>query len=195
MGAQDSPKKICLCVEDFGIKYYNKLNAQHLLDTICQTYKYTTDWEGKKYCGLALNWQYSDGYLDISMPDYVKKMHLKLQHQPQVTPKYSPHAHVPINYATKHTLQYASAPDSALFLTPTGTKYIQFFTASHLYYGRAIDHKHLSVLNDISSEQVQPTKNTKQKFQHLMDYVHTYPDAYLRFHASDMITLPVMQHI
>ena len=30
-------------------------------------------------------------------------------------------------------------------------------------------------------------KKTKHKIQYLMDYVHTYPDAYIIFHASDMI--------
>ena len=58
------------------------------------------------------------------MPEDVKKMLLKLEHQPQVTPQYSPHVHVPINYATRHTQQYAAAPDSAPFMTPTVTKYI-----------------------------------------------------------------------
>ena len=97
------------------------------------------------------------------MPDYVKNMLLKLQHQSQVTPQYSPHAHVPKNYATKHTQQYTYAPDSAPFLSHTETNYIQYVTGSHLYYGRAIDHTILPVLNAISIEQVHPTQNTKQK--------------------------------
>ena len=45
---------VCLCVGNFGIRYYNKLNAQHLLDAIGHTYKYITDWEGQNYCGLTL---------------------------------------------------------------------------------------------------------------------------------------------
>ena len=96
-GHKTRSTKIFLSVDDFGIKYSNKQDAQHLLDTIGQTYKYIIDWEGKNYCGLALDWNYSDGYLDISMPDYVKHMLVKLQLQPQVTPQYSPYAHVPID--------------------------------------------------------------------------------------------------
>ena len=160
-GHKTRPATFCLCVNDFEIKYFNKLNAQHLLDAICQIYKYTTDWEEKNYCGLALDWHYSDEYLDISMPEYLKKMLLKLHHQPQITPQYSPHVHVPINYATKHTRQYAATPDSAPFLTPTRTKYIQYVTGSHLYYGRAIDHTIITVLNNLSSEQFQSTKKKK----------------------------------
>ena len=86
-GNKNRSTKFCLCVDDFGINYSNKKDAQPLLDTIGQKYKYKTDWEGKNYCGLALDWNYSDGYLDISMPDYVKKMPLKLHHQSQVAPQ------------------------------------------------------------------------------------------------------------
>ena len=42
-------------------------------------------------------------------------------------------------------------------------------------------------MNEIASEQAQPTQNTIEKAQRLMDYVHTYPSAYICFHASDMI--------
>ena len=35
--------------------------------------------------------------------------------------------------------------------------------------------------------QAHPTEQTKQKAQQLMDYLHTYPNAYLRYTASDMI--------
>ena len=51
----------------------------------------------------------------------------------------------------------------------------------------AIDHTILPEFNDISSKQAHPTHNTIHKVQRLMDYVHTYPDTYVRFHASDMI--------
>ena len=39
----------------------------------------------------------------------------------------------------------------------------------------------------MASEQSKPTENTKKKAQQVMDYVATYPDKYIRFHASDMI--------
>ena len=37
----------CLYVDDFGVKYFNKEDAKHLLDTLGQHYKYTVDWAGK----------------------------------------------------------------------------------------------------------------------------------------------------
>ena len=45
----------------------------------------------------------------------------------------------------------------------------------------------LPALNDTSSQQAQPTENTRAKTQKLMDYAATYPDAYIRYYASDMI--------
>ena len=67
------PTKFCLCVDDFGIKYYSKDDAQRLLNTIGSNYQYTTDWMGRNYCGFTLDWNYPAGYVDISMPGYLKK--------------------------------------------------------------------------------------------------------------------------
>ena len=39
--------KFCLCFDDFGIKYFNKGDADHLLRAIGNHYTYTTDWDGK----------------------------------------------------------------------------------------------------------------------------------------------------
>ena len=36
-----------LCVDDFGVKYTDKADAQHLLTCLEKIYKCTTDWEGK----------------------------------------------------------------------------------------------------------------------------------------------------
>ena len=121
------------------------------------------------------------------MPDYVKKTLARLQHTPKVSPQYSPHAHIPIVYATRNTRQYATAPDTSPLLNPKDTKYIQSVTGSFLYYARALDHTILPALNEIASEQSTPTEKTMCKAQRLMDYVATYPNTYIRFYASDMV--------
>ena len=47
----------CLCVDDFGIKYFNKLDAHHLLDAICQIYKYKNIQPNGKEQNIAdLHW-------------------------------------------------------------------------------------------------------------------------------------------
>ena len=35
--------RFCLCVDDFGIKYFRKQDAEHLLQAIGSKYKYTVD--------------------------------------------------------------------------------------------------------------------------------------------------------
>ena len=54
------PTRFCVCVDDFGIKYFNKDDADHLLQSTGKNYQYTTDRKGNNYCGLTLNWNYPD---------------------------------------------------------------------------------------------------------------------------------------
>ena len=37
----------CLCVDDFGVKYYNKEDVQHLHDTIAKEYTCKIYWTGE----------------------------------------------------------------------------------------------------------------------------------------------------
>ena len=39
-------KHLCLCVDDFRIKYHSTDNADHILNTLVEKYTITTDWEG-----------------------------------------------------------------------------------------------------------------------------------------------------
>ena len=41
------PTKFCLCVDDFGVKYFSKADADHLLDSLKTAFQVTVDWEGK----------------------------------------------------------------------------------------------------------------------------------------------------
>ena len=58
--------------------------------------------------------------------------------------------------------------------------------APFLYYARAVDPCILPAINEISSQQAKPTKETNNKVKMLMDYAHTYPDTKIRYHASDI---------
>lgn len=65
------PTRFCLCVDDFGIKYYAKRDVEHLLTALASHYKYTIDWTGKNYCGLNIKWNYSDKWVEISIDGYI----------------------------------------------------------------------------------------------------------------------------
>ena len=70
-GSMPPARPFCLCIDDFGIQYHSKANADHLIHALCQFYKITIHWEGKDYCGLHLDWNYTEKYIDISMPGYI----------------------------------------------------------------------------------------------------------------------------
>ena len=61
-----------LVVDDFGIKYTGKEHADHLLKVLRGHYSVEVDWNGALYCGITLNWNYTDRYVDISMPTTYK---------------------------------------------------------------------------------------------------------------------------
>ena len=44
----------------------------------------------------------------------------------------------------------------------------------------------LVALNELAPQQSAPTQETVKKCNMLMDYAHTYPNATIRYHASDM---------
>ncbi len=61
-----------LVVDDFGIKYVNIQDAEHLRNTLKGQYKLEIDWTGKINCGITFYWNCEDKYVDISSPGYTK---------------------------------------------------------------------------------------------------------------------------
>ncbi len=62
------PTKFALCVDGFGVKYFSKEDAEHLITTLKKNYIISEDWTGKNYCGFNIDWSYEKKYVDISMP-------------------------------------------------------------------------------------------------------------------------------
>ena len=185
----------CLCVDNFGVKYYTKDDVHHLQKTLQPVYDVKIDWTGENFLGYKLRWNYLKNYVDISMPTYIPNLLKKLNYKPHKNPQYSPHEYVPINWTSHTNRQYAMEEDTSAFLSIPDTKYVQSAIGSLLYYGRALDGSILPTLSQIASKQATPTIKTKHQIQHLLDYINTYPTAYLRFHASDMeLTVTLTQH-
>ena len=176
--------KFCLCVDDFGVKYFSKADADHLLNSLRAHYKISVDWEGKKYCGLSIKWNYEKQYVDVSMPGYVAKALQRLQHTSPARPQYAPHQWTQPAYGQK--LQLAPI-DTSPKLDKTGTLFVQSCIGSFLYYARAVDPTMLPAINEISATQSSPTTKTMRACTMLMDYAATYPLAIIRYHASDMV--------
>ena len=70
-----------LVVDDFGVKFVGKEHADHLKMVLEQYYKITVDWEGEKYVGIDLKWDYQRRNLDTSVNGYVEQALHKVQHK------------------------------------------------------------------------------------------------------------------
>ena len=60
------PTIFALCVDDFGIKYFCQDDADHLLNALREHYDISVDWKGANYCGLTLDWNDEQGFVDVS---------------------------------------------------------------------------------------------------------------------------------
>ena len=174
-----------LVVDDFGIKYVGKQHIDHLLSALRQEYKIEVDWEGKLYCGITLDWNYDEGWVDSSMPDYIPKQLVKYKHDTPKRAQHCPYTPAPIKYGAK--TQEPLPTDTSERLDKDGQKYIQQVVGSLLYYARAVDITILLALNEIASQQTKPTEQTRQRVKQLLDYVATHPTAVVRFRKSAMI--------
>ena len=129
------------------------------------------------------------------MPDYINKVLDRYQH---------PRPHVPTqttfrvashqSFKPGHR-QYAPAPDMSAPLTPTDTTRIQGIVGSLFYYARAINTTLLPALNTIASTQASPTELTKQHCDQLLNYCATYPNVFVRYHASAMMYQPLSRYV
>ena len=68
-------------VVDFGVKFQNIENANHLLTALKKHYEIEVGWKGILYCGITLDWTYNKRYVNISMPSYVHKQLQKYDHE------------------------------------------------------------------------------------------------------------------
>ena len=179
------PVQFTLVVDDFGVKYVGQEHAQHLIDTVRAHYDLEADWEGKKYIGIKLDWDYIRRQVHLSMPGYAAKALAELQHPRPKKRQDSPHAHTPPKYGARK--QYASAPDGSPLLEKDGKLYIQKANGKLLYLGRAVDPTLLTTLSSIASQQANPTEATMRKVTQLLDYVASQEEAIITYSASDMV--------
>jgi hypothetical protein len=176
------PISFTLVVDDFGIKYVGKEHAEHLISVLKQDYEIDTDWEGTRYLGLTLDWDYTERQVHLSMPGYIAKALLRFAHPTPSKPQHQPHPHTERRYGA--TIQYAKNPDDSPLLLAEDKTFIQQVLGVLLYYGRAVDATILVALSSIASMQAAPTELTMKLIKMLLDYVATNPDAILTYKKS-----------
>jgi hypothetical protein len=126
---ESRPLTFTLVVDDFGIKFVNKADVDHLIASIKKTYTLTEDWTGGLYCRITLKWDYVGCTVEISMPGYIK---MKLQEYEHIMPKKlqtCPYLPEPKKFGTE-----AQAPlphDSTPKLDKNGIKHVQKNSGEH----------------------------------------------------------------
>jgi hypothetical protein len=179
------PISFTLVVDNFGIKYTGKEHVMHLIKTLKEYYEVEEDWEGLRYLGITLDWDYKNHKVHLSMPEYVERALVRFNHPTPGKPQHQPHQHAIPTYGA--TVQYAKPEDTSQRLSPSEKKYIQELIGTFLYYGRAVDSIMLTALLAISSAQAGPTEETMTRCKQFLDYAATHQDAILTYKASDMV--------
>lgn len=173
-----------LVVDDFGVKYTSQDDANHLIAALKERFTITTDFDGKIFLGLHLDWDYKKRKVRITMPNYVKKALIRFQHKFPSHPQHSPHPCAKINFGEK--VQYAKDA-TPTDMTKEQLTYCQQVIGVFLFYARAIDATMLAAIGSIAAHMSTSTwREMKQKITHFLDYAATHPDAELVYHASDM---------
>lgn len=62
-----------LCVDNFGVKYVEEEDKNHLLDCLKVNYQITVDDKGTRHLGVTLELDYKKCKVHLSMPNYVTK--------------------------------------------------------------------------------------------------------------------------
>jgi Reverse transcriptase (RNA-dependent DNA polymerase) len=175
-----------LIVDDFGVKYKLRADAEHLLDALRSEYAITVDWSGSNYIGLHMLWDYDNRTVQLSMPNYIRKAIARFGLEADFKPAHSPAAFQQPIYGQQGP-QLTDAPDTSPLLDAAGINRLQALVGTFLYIGRALDYTQLVQLGRLGTQQSKPTKLTEAAAHHFLRYVATWPDAMLVFHASDMV--------
>ena len=117
------PISFTLVVDDFKVIYIGKEHVMHLIKFLKEHYEVEEDWEGRRYLGITLDWDYQKREVHLSMPDYVERALVRFYHPTPDKPQHQPHQHAIPTYGA--TVQYAKLEDTSQRLSPSEKKYIQ----------------------------------------------------------------------
>ena len=149
-----------LIIDDFGVNYVGKENADHLINILKEHYEVAEDWEGTKYCGITMDWDYIKRQVYLSMPGYCYEAPIRFcQNLCKIMDQ--PHKHALLVYRAK--IQYAKSEDKSAKLGKVDKLFIQQVTGTFFYYTRAVDGTMIVALSVIASDQAFPSKETMRK--------------------------------
>jgi hypothetical protein len=179
------PISFTLCVNNFGVKYVGREHAKQLLQVLNMHYKCLQDWDGKKYLGMDIEWDYKQRKVHMLMLKYVPEALMRFQCKAPSTPQHQPYPHIKPTYGGTH--QYAEASDMSELLSKESKMYIQEVIGTFLYYARCVDSSMFPALGMLATQQAMPTKNMMKKIKQFLNYASINHNAVITYHASDMV--------
>ncbi|KAK1740972.1 hypothetical protein QTG54_008224 [Skeletonema marinoi] len=179
------PIRFSLVVDDFGVMYQGREHAEHLESVLKLHYPVKSEWDGKRYIGIFLDWDYTNRKVHLSIPGYKERALKQFNHPTPRKPQHQPFPHTPVKYGAPK--QYAKEESTAPPLDKKGTRFIQQVCGKFLFLGRAVDSSLLVPISAIASQAANPTTDTLQQANQLLHYVATQEDAIITYSASDMV--------
>eukprot|EP00984_Skeletonema_dohrnii_P011431 scaffold4568_cov78-Skeletonema_dohrnii-CCMP3373.AAC.1 len=179
------PIQFTLVVDDFGVKYVGREHAEHLEAVLKEHYPVKTEWDGGRYIGLFLKWDYEKRQVHLSVPGFTAKALKQFQHKTPTRKQNAPFPYTPPNYGAKQ--QFAKEDSTAEPLDKKGKLFIQQVCGKFLWLGRAVDSTLLVPVSAIASQMAQPTTETMAQTNQLLDYIAAQEEAVLTYSASEMI--------
>ena len=171
-------------MDDFGVKYTDKADAEYLIATLKELYELTINWSGDKYLGFTIKHDKSMRQLSISMPSYIgtalKRFGHLITHGAA-----SPAVYTPPHYGS--TKPQPATVDDSEPLSPADAKVLQEIVGVFLYYARAVDVSMLPAVTAVASEQAKPTQAVFAAAKRLLSYAASYPANEIVFSACDMV--------
>jgi hypothetical protein len=157
------PISFVLVVDDFGIKYKTKEDAEHLLAT-SSLRAIKVDWSGSKYVGFTVQYDKTARTIRLSMPDYIPNA-LRRFGIPSKGVN-SPGAYVPFHRSSAP--QLVTVDDTPRISAPRA-KRIQEIVGVLMYLANALDATLLTRTLKIGSLQSRPTEAAAEL---LLQYCH-----------------------
>ena len=93
-------------MDDLGVKYIDKADADHLFSEIEAKYPLKIDWEANTYLGINFEWNYDEGYVILSMKGYIEKAFKEYLWIKPEKPVHSPSKYTRPTYGQK--VQYSN---------------------------------------------------------------------------------------
>ena len=128
-----------------------------------EDYAISHDWEGKRYIGLTLDWDYDKRIVMVSMPEYIENALQRVHHLQPKKQHDQPHPHVAPKYGAKEQYTEAEGMDTSPTLEGKGENFVQDVVGTFLYYSRAVNCTMLAAIRSIATQQANLTKNAMKK--------------------------------